>query len=65
MDQDLQDLADKVRDNINRAAILLNQPGHNKKTLGNIAKSLSVSAETLSSLSRTQYMRDSKKTTQK
>lgn len=65
MDQDLQNLADKVRDNINRAAILLNQPGNNKKTLGNIAKSLSVSAETLNSLSRTQYMRDSKKTTQK
>jgi len=65
MDKDLQELADKVRDNINRAAILLNQPGHNKETLGNIATSLSCSAETLASLTRTQHMRDSRKTTQK
>ena len=65
MDQDLQEVVDKVKANINKAAILLNQPGQTKDTLYEIARSLSISSETLDSLSRTQHMRDSRKTTQK
>ena len=65
MDQDLQETVDKVKNNINKAAILLNQPGQTKVTLYEIARSLSISSETLDALSRTQQMRDRRKTTQK
>ena len=65
MDQDLQETVDKVKNNINKAAILLNQPGQTKVTLYEIARSLSISSETLDALSRTQRMRDRRKTTQK
>lgn len=65
MDQDLQETVDKVKNNINKAAILLNQPGQTMVTLYEIARSLSISSETLDALSRTQQMRDRRKTTQK